>query len=187
MEVKVSVITATYNRHDLLVNRCIPSVEAQTYSNVEHIIVSDGPEEETENISLQLGRNWRSFSNGESFGAIPRLVGAYMATGDYICYLDDDNEYEPEHVERLVEYIEKHGVDFVYSQMKTTDGIKIGSTPPRHGTIDTNLILHKAELLNTATWRPSGYADDWDIVERWLDSGATWKHLPEVTVKYYVH
>ena len=41
----VSVITPTWQRADLLVNRCIPSVQAQDYPVVEHIIVSDGPDQ----------------------------------------------------------------------------------------------------------------------------------------------
>ena len=40
----VSVITPTWQRHALLLDRCIPSVAAQDYPNVDHVVVSDGPD-----------------------------------------------------------------------------------------------------------------------------------------------
>src|SRR5262252_1881600 len=42
----VDVVTPTWERHDVLLNRAIPSVQAQTYPNVRHIVVSDGPDME---------------------------------------------------------------------------------------------------------------------------------------------
>jgi glycosyltransferase involved in cell wall biosynthesis len=42
----VSVVTSTWRRADVLMQRCIPSVMAQSYPNVEHIIVSDRPDDE---------------------------------------------------------------------------------------------------------------------------------------------
>ena len=44
MSPTVSVITPTWQRHDLLLNRCVPSVAAQDHPAVEHVIVSDGPD-----------------------------------------------------------------------------------------------------------------------------------------------
>ena len=40
----VAVITPTWQRTGLLLSRCIPSVQAQDYPRVEHIVVSDGPD-----------------------------------------------------------------------------------------------------------------------------------------------
>jgi cellulose synthase/poly-beta-1,6-N-acetylglucosamine synthase-like glycosyltransferase len=39
----VSIITPTWKRRDLLVKRALPSVAAQDYPNIEHVVVSDGP------------------------------------------------------------------------------------------------------------------------------------------------
>ena len=41
----VSVVTSTWRRADVLMQRCIPSVMAQSYPNFEHIIVSDRPDD----------------------------------------------------------------------------------------------------------------------------------------------
>ncbi len=199
MKKLVSVITSTWNRRDTLLTRSIPSVQLQTYHNIEHIIVSDGQDNILKQIFdiskidnekfVELGRNWRTFSYGKSYGAIPRLIGTYMAKGDYIAYLDDDNEFLPFHIEKLVSLIEEKNADFVYSKMQIIQNGKIireiGSVPPIIGAIDTSIILHKAELLNVANWRPSGYADDWDLVSRWLDNNAKYAFLNEVTMTYH--
>lgn len=201
MKKLVSVITSTWNRRDILLTRSIPSVQLQTYPNIEHIIVCDGSDNILRQIFdiskndkekfVELGRNWRTFSDGKSYGAIPRLIGTYIAKGDYIAYLDDDNEFLPSHIEMLVSLLEEKNVDFVYSKMQVIQNgeivREIGSLPPIIGAIDTSIILHKAKLLNIANWRPSGYADDWDLVSRWLDNKAKYEFLNQVTMTYYKH
>ena len=42
----VSVVTPTWQRRELLLERCIPSVRAQTHQPVEHLVISDGPDSE---------------------------------------------------------------------------------------------------------------------------------------------
>jgi hypothetical protein len=41
---QVTIVTPTWQRHDLLLNRAIPSVQAQGYPGVEHLVISDGPD-----------------------------------------------------------------------------------------------------------------------------------------------
>lgn len=52
----VSVITPTWNRHDLLLTRCLPSVQAQDYPAVEHVIISDGPDEDLRDFLAKVRR-----------------------------------------------------------------------------------------------------------------------------------
>ena len=42
----VPVVTPTWQRRDILTGWCIPSVQAQSYPDAEHIVVSDGPDPE---------------------------------------------------------------------------------------------------------------------------------------------
>lgn len=185
---RVTVITATHGRPELLFERCIPSVAVQTYPAecIEHIVVADGPDPAWDGLAhvryVELGRNWRTFSGGQSYGAIPRLAGTLLARGTYLAYLDDDDAYRPEHIACLVDLLESSGADFVFSRMARPDGTVIGNGRPEMNHIGTPILLHRAELLNVANWRPSGYADDWDLVQRWLAAGATWAALSAVTV-----
>lgn len=199
----VSVITPTWKRHETLLDVCIPSVQRQTYPNIEHIIVSDGPdvflESEVDEVADQLpymlrfgdlGRNWHDFTGSTSIGAIPRRVGTYLSQGSYIAYLDDDDEYLPDHIESLVELIERENVDFVFSQMKRDwsddrgDDV-IGDGNILYGRVGTPMLLHKAECLQKVNWQTEGYGEDFTFYVDLVNAGYRWAFLPQVTSLYH--
>jgi len=200
----VSVVTPTWNRHETLLNVCIPSVQKQTYPNIEHIIVCDGMDlslmKDLLGISLQgphhdlrsvaLGRNWHHFTGGTSVGAIPRRVGTYLSQGSYIAYLDDDDEYLPDHIESLVELIERENVDFVFSQMKRDwsddrgDDV-IGDGNILYGRVGTPMLLHKAECLQKVNWQTEGYGEDFTFYVDLVNAGYRWAFLPQITSLYH--
>lgn len=96
--VKLSVITATYNRQDFL-PRCIESVAAQSYPDKEHIIIDGGSTDGT--ISL-LGSyaaryphlRWISEADNGISSALNK--GFALASGDAIGVIGDDDFYAPE-------------------------------------------------------------------------------------------
>jgi glycosyltransferase involved in cell wall biosynthesis len=185
---KISVITPTWKRARLLLNRCIPSVAAQDYDGeIEHIIVSDGPDPALDDVpGVTFLDEHRAAPNR---GLWARLAGTRLATGELIAYLDDDNAWRPGHLRLLAGAIEREGASFAYSRAQCQDEHDatwtIGCQPPVFGQVDTSLIVHNAGLLETATWRPSGVPSDWDLVSRWLAAGAAWVHVPEITLDYY--
>lgn len=186
---KISVITPTWQRARLLLNRCVPSVAAQDYDGeIEHVIVSDGPDPALAGVpGVTFLPEHRAAPNR---GIWARLHGTRLATGDLIAYLDDDNAWRPGHLSLLAAAITDRDVSFAYSMALCRNG-KIGRTwvigcaRPVFGQVDTSLIVHRAGLLETATWQPSGRPADWDLVDRWLAAGATWAHVPEITLDYY--
>jgi len=185
---KISVITPTWQRARLLAGRCIPSVAAQDYDGeVEHVIVSDGPDPALGGVPgvVFLPEHVPVLNRG----VLARLHGTRLATGDLIAYLDDDNAWRPGHLRLLAAAITDGDVSFAYSQAQCRNerGVSwvIGGCRPVFGQVDTSLLVHKAGLLETATWRPSGRPADWDLVDRWLEAGATWIHVPQVTLDYY--
>ena len=192
----VSVITPTWQRHDLLLDRCIPSVAAQDYPAVQHVIVSDGPDNVL--AGKIAGRScgavvWDALPAHDPaarWGHWARLRGLELATGEYIAYLDDDNAFRPGHLAKLAAALDADpSAGFAYSQIMMHNGgssYVVGVPPPAYGQIDTSAIMHRRRLLDTATWRDEGQVTiDWDIVERWLHAGAGWAHVPEVTADYY--
>lgn len=193
---KISVITATWQRHKELL-RAIESVSDQTFADFEHIIVSDGPDPKLEGLLqnqnckyVALGRNWRSFSGGLSPGASPRLVGTYIAAGEYIAYLDDDNVWLPDHLKTLLDALRSEKADWVYSKMQVLGptGIKesvIGDGLPRQAMVDTNMLIHKTELIKNVNWKTDFYEDDWQLVETWMKQGRKFAWVNEITVNYY--
>ena len=128
---KVSIITPTTGNPYLA--ECIASVRAQTYENVEHIIVVDGRERWNKADEILLAAE---FPNGvnEHVCVLPyptgtnrynghRVYGAatYFADGDYHLWLDDDNILEPNHVESLVKLVQEKNLDWAYSLRKIID------------------------------------------------------------------
>lgn len=207
-EALVSVITPTWQRHDVLISRCVPSVFQQNFAAVEHVVVSDGPDRDLEQLlATDLWRRPRKtrplvvdtlskhLDGPIDYGSRARNRGLELASGQYVAYLDDDNAHRPWHLRNLVALLERTGADFAYSQMHVHwDGgdYTIGAEPPAYGQIDTSLLIHRAGIPQKyGMWPLPGeiagdkHAPDWGVVERWLQAGATWAHLPQVTVDYY--
>ena len=128
---KVSVITPTTGNPYL--EECIASVRAQTYKNIEHIVVVDGRERWDKADEILLAAE---FPNGvnEHVCVLPyptgtdrynghRVYGAatYFADGDYHLWLDDDNMLEPNHVESLVKLVQAKNLDWAYTLRKIID------------------------------------------------------------------
>lgn len=212
----ISVITPAFNNYPHL-QYAIQSMENQTFREWQHIVVHDGPNPKLRErmyhkgyaaqgnkIFLELGRNWHGFMGGDSVpvapghpgarggrgsrGASVALFATYVASGDYITYLDADCEYLPQHLTRAHEVLQATNADFVYSQMQRKLDSRlwdiVGNGVPGHGTIDCNAVVHKAELLKKANWRWGGDSD-WDLIAHFLEGGANYAYIPEPTVIWH--
>jgi hypothetical protein len=129
---------------------------------------------------VELGRNWGGV------GHAAHAAGAFLAAGEWICYLDDDNEYLPHHVEAMVAEATRTGADLVCTAWRTPDGGVGGRTPPGTNHTDSSSFLHRAELLKLASWAPeTGYAADGALIDRWVAAGVAWSFLDEPTMTYH--
>lgn len=113
---KVSVIIATYNRSNVLA-LTIQSVLWQTVGDFELIVVGDCCTDDTESVVLGFKDDRIRFVNleqniGEQSG--PNNVGAEMASGQYIAYLNHDDLWLPDHLEKMIEGLEETKSDFVF-------------------------------------------------------------------------
>lgn len=123
---KVAVITPTTGSKYL--DTCLLSVKEQSYKNIEHFVIIDGPkyEEQAKNIlqyydnkivmTLPYNTGAGGYNGHRIYGAIPYLIDA-----DYIMFLDEDNWINPLHVESLVNTIQE-GNDWAFSLRKIYDG-----------------------------------------------------------------
>lgn len=191
----VSVVTPTWQRHDKLIGRCLPSVAAQLYPHVEHIVVSDGPDNnlfEAINARPRPGLRYAelpSHDDNARWGHWARLAGIEMSKGEIIAYLDDDNAFRPSHLLRLVDALMvKMTAGFAYPRTSMHihgQDYEIGTNPPQYGQIDTSGIVHRKEILEIETWEASLPTIDWNLVSRWIRRGIEWVYVPKVTVDYY--
>ncbi len=96
----ISIITPTYNRQEKL-QRTIKSILAQTSDDWELFVVDDGSTDETEQVVQQYLTDSRiKYIKKENTGAAhTRNVGATYAKGEFIAFLDSDDELLPNYVE----------------------------------------------------------------------------------------
>lgn len=106
----ISVIIPTYARNDTLKN-AIDSILRQTYPNIEIIVVDDNPSDSkyrrmTEQIvkEYQGNKQFSYIQNKTNLGgAEARNEGIKVSKGEYIAFLDDDDEYFPKKLEKQLE------------------------------------------------------------------------------------
>lgn len=180
----VSVIMPTRNRPEWL-RRAVKSVLSQTFTDLELIVVNDAGEPVDE-ILTELDRDGRVQSirfgdNRERSNA--RNAGFALARGEFIAYLDDDDWWDPDHLEALVEELRRTDAIGVYSDARTVvetrrDGqyeatqseelrlpdfdrnsLLVGNFIP------TPCLLHRRHALETAgVFDPSLRThEDWDL------------------------
>ena len=105
-----SVVVPTYNRADHL-PVALQSVRNQTFTDWELIVVDDGSTDGTRAAVTPFLRDDRVVyhhqENRELNGA--RNTGTRLARGRYVCYLDDDDRYLPDHLATLAAAIGAHG------------------------------------------------------------------------------
>lgn len=119
MKPLVTVITPTTGAP--CVRQALDSVKNQTYDSIQHLVVVDGqpkgrviareyPHIDLVDLPYATGKD--QYNGHRIYGAM-----TYIANGDFICFLDEDNWYEPNHIESLVDVISK-GNTWAYSLRK---------------------------------------------------------------------
>lgn len=119
----VSILTNTYNRADLI-HVCIESIQKQTYQNYEHIIVDGNSTDNTEEVIRAYNDPHIKYVKLDKRGPqIQMRAGADIAKGKYVAFLDDDDEYLPDKIEKQVVFFEKEpsNVGMIYCWMSYYD------------------------------------------------------------------
>ena len=143
----ISVVIATYNRAEILKERALKSVLAQTYQNFEVIVVGDGCTDNTEEEIASLNDSRIRFFNIQERGKYPTnprfrwyVAGTPPANfaneqsrGLWLAHLDDDEIFTPDHLEKLLRFAQQGNYEFVYSivrqEQKPGVWVEVGKTP----------------------------------------------------------
>jgi glycosyltransferase involved in cell wall biosynthesis len=164
----VSIVTPTLERLAYL-ERTLRSVRAQTYANVEHIVVdggsTDGTLELLERYAGTYNLRWISEPDRGMYDAINK--GLRMATGEILAYLNSDDLYFPWTVEVAVEALAGHlEADVVYGDAIRMDEIHQWVVPvfmPPFSTMATaayGSLLQPVVLLRRHVFDALGGFDD---------------------------
>lgn len=125
---RVTVITATTGNK--MFEQCAKSIDAQTYSNIQHLVFVDGEEARFKYSTLQdITKKNRdaihlpySVGKEQYNGHRMYAAGTYIAEGDYIMYLDEDNWLDAEHVEKLIKIATPSTWAFSFRKIVDSDG-----------------------------------------------------------------
>src|ERR1700733_11873432 len=117
----VSVIIPVYNREHC-VKRAIDSVLAQTYKDFEVVVVADGSKDGSAEILKSYGEAIRLICQKNAGAGTARNTGIRAARGQWIAFLDSDDEWKPGKLACQMEFIEKYGAKICYSRCVAENG-----------------------------------------------------------------
>lgn len=200
----VSVFTCVYNRADKI-HRVFSSINSQTYSNIEHIIIDDGSTDNLIEVVDEYMRTakypvvFKSKTNGGKHTATNMAWD--LAKGDYILQLDSDDEILPHAVEYLVGLWNEIPDEFigdywcVHGRCKTQHCDKMVGDPYPEGINDLpfkqsyalarcckgdKVGLMKAKILNEGRYR---YPEPEHV--KFVTESVLWKQLNKKYRTYY--
>ena len=202
----ISVLTRTYNRRELFA-AAAASVYDQSYPHVEYVVVNDGGksvedilepyQERLQIVYLEPGRVGRCRAGN---------VGLEAASGTWFAYLDDDDCFEPWHLETLLMALEGRQMKVGYSDAWQVDLTRdetgawkeVGRTVPYSEDFDRLKLFQKA-FIHIVTFmhhrevfdRLGGFdeslevLEDWDLFFRYAQD-YDFLHVPKVTARFHV-
>lgn len=113
----ISVIIPVYNVENYL-EECLNSVQHQTYTNIEVILVNDGSTDNSKMICeryCQENRRFHLISQTNQGQSVARNTGVVASTGEYIAFVDSDDVIKANYLEELMKYMTAD-VDIVESK-----------------------------------------------------------------------
>ena len=120
----ISIIVPTYNV-EKYIRTCIESILAQTYRNVEVIIVNDGSTDQSLAVISDLicsHHNVKVINQKNQGLSVARNTGIDVATGKYIAFVDADDKIMPGFVSSLYQIADKTGADIVRGSFRDFNG-----------------------------------------------------------------
>lgn len=213
MEELVSVIMPTYKR-SIFLERALLSLINQTYKNIEIVIVDDNSEFledriKTREVLNKFKDDLRivTIENKVNLGgSLSRNEGIKLAKGKYITFLDDDDEYELNKIEKQIKFYKykfKDKKGFIYCQAGLYDekNNKIGCTKAyvdgnkemmyqsMYGGISTTptLFMEKDILLDVNGFEKLDCGQEWYLVLKILLKNYEGYHMKDELLRYYQH
>jgi len=202
---KVSVIIPTHNRPELL-KRAINSVLAQTYQDFEIIVVDDG-DISAEDIVKSFSDSRIRFIRHETphrGGSATRNTGIKNATGEFIAFLDDDDEWKKEKLAEQVAVLDNNKeVGLCFCLVEAIDGfgrkLYISKTPkegrlsPYRDLLKKAFIWTSSMVVRKSLLQPPFLFDEtlpknqeWDLTLR-LAKTTDFYAISKPLVKLHIH
>lgn len=156
-KIAVSVIIPAYNVENYI-GDCIESLVVQTLDNIEILIVNDGSTDRTQEIidhyCEEYPQKIRSFSQKNSGPSKARNFALSVAVGDYISFVDSDDQVSPEMLTKLYNCAITHDADLVVCgrAYKNEDGDITSVWFPKEIIKPTNIFQTPRLLSDTSSF-----------------------------------
>ena len=168
---KVSIVLPVYNGERFL-RGAIDSCLSQTHRSLELIVVDDCSTDSTPQIVRSYTDPRLVYVRNETNQRLPRSlnIGFGRATGDYLTWTSDDNEYEPTAIERMLEFLKKdRDADFVCADYWAWDeksGVKKRVEIPERLDLKNKCEVGGCFLYTRRVWQEIGpYDPRYEMVE----------------------
>jgi glycosyltransferase involved in cell wall biosynthesis len=202
---KISVIIPTYNRAQFI-RRAIKSVLLQSFGDYELIVIDDASSDQTQQILEHMNDKRIKIIRHEKNKGAPaaRNTGIMASKGEYIGFLDDDDEWLPDKLKEQLKLFETSGNEagLIYSGFYYVSGrnnrILSNITPIKKGNLYPDLLRRNilgspTPLVKRNCFDKAGLFDeklpscqDWDM---WIRISKYYKFdfVPDALSKVYVH
>ncbi|WP_081958091.1 sugar transferase [Eubacterium sp. ER2] len=208
----VSVVMSSYRRSDTL-RKALLSLASQTYKNFEVVLIDDNADSGwTEKVrqivdDMEGKITIKYIVNEENLGSsASRNRGIFMAQGEYITFLDDDDIYLPEKIERqladLISTQADYGITdlFLYdeneklidkrvrSYIKDTDKKSLMRYHLIHHMTGTDTFMFRTEYIRKIGGFPDiDVGDEFYLMEKAILGEGKFTYFPHCDIKAYVH
>lgn len=146
----VSIIVPVYNA-EKYISQTIESVLGQTYQNWELILVNDGSTDNSEYIIQNYKDSRFKYLKKENGGvSTARNLGIKQASGIYIAFLDADDVWLPDNLQKKISLALEHQLDWVFSDMYEADeqlNNKNYATPGKSENFLEEILLWNGEVI----------------------------------------
>ena len=145
---KVSVVIPFYNRSEITI-RALMSALKQSYKNLEVILVNDGSTEDISSLRniVKKHKNTKLIEIEKNAGpAVARNKGIQESSGEYIAFLDSDDEFLENKIERQLAEMVRHNLNMSYTTYIKRDNKSetIMRTPTLTGIVVPQIISNNA-------------------------------------------
>jgi hypothetical protein len=133
-------------------------------------------------------RWWNLSTQSKKWGAVSRNYGlAMLSKTDWVAYLDDDNQWTPEHLSSLRACASANpNAEAVFGSL-LVEGKPIVCSQAVFGRVDASSFMHKRSLVSEfGLWPVDNvtYANDWKFVEPWVQAGVSMAFTEQPTLVY---
>jgi teichuronic acid biosynthesis glycosyltransferase TuaG len=147
----VSIIIPVYNSSKYL-EETIKSIENQTYKNYEAIFIDDGSSDNSVEIIEKYkchNSNIKLIKLAHQGVSTARNIGLENANGRFLCFLDSDDIWSEDKIEKQMNFIKENDYAFVYCNFKyiSDDGKKVSKEIKAGNKTDYNKALKNIRIL----------------------------------------